>query len=119
MPLSIPCFPRLSPVSVLLLPSFVGGSVQDADLTEAIVDYQMTLLQQVKGVSERVREVAQERPHKASRKGRNGERNPFTCVVCFCSFQVAGHASCRGAADKEGGEGGEGGSDVSDDPIQN
>lgn len=61
--------------------SLYPPNAQDADLTEAIVDYQMTLLQQVKGVSERVREVAQEKPHKASRRGKNGERNPFTCVV--------------------------------------
>jgi hypothetical protein len=64
--------------------------VQDADLTEAIVDYQMTLLQQVKGVSERVREVAQEKPRKASRKGKNGERNPFTYVVRASLLSLAG-----------------------------
>jgi hypothetical protein len=52
---------------------------QDADLTEAIVDYQMSLLNEVKGVGRRVLEIATEKPRRGEKKKKGAaEKNPFT-----------------------------------------
>lgn len=64
----------------LLVPTTDPSSFfQDADLTEAIVDYQMSLLNEVKGVGRRVLEIATEKPRRGEKKKKGAaEKNPFT-----------------------------------------